>query len=326
MRAAVHTRYGPPEVVRVEEVPDHVPGDRDLLIRVRSTSVNRTDASFRDPEPFFVRLFSGLRRPRIRILGNEFAGEVAAVGQEVTAFAPGDEVMGLSPDRFGAHAELIRLRESAKLARKPAGVAFEEAGAGCDGGMAALTCMRRGGVGSGTRLMVYGATGAIGTAAVQLGKHLGAKVTAVCDTSRVELVRSLGADEVIDYTREDFTPPGRTWDVIFDSVGKTSFRRCRRALAKGGTFVETDLGFMWHVPFLALWTRAFGSRRVTLPIPRIKPEDIALLGRLMASGELRVVIDRRYPLDRIVEAHAYVDTGQKTGNVVVTVDRGAEVG
>ncbi len=322
MRAVVHDRYGPPDVLRLEEVERPVPEDDEVLVRIHATTVNRTDCGFAAPSPFFSRFFTGLLRPKRKILGMELAGEVEAVGAAVTEFEVGDHVFGVNG--FGAHAEFVCMRESAALAHKPAGMTFEEAAAVCDGAALALACLRKADLRKGRSILVYGASGSVGTAAVQLAKHFGADVTAVCNTKNLELVRSLGADEVIDYTQEDFTKNGETYDVIFDAVGKHSFRRCRRSLKPGGIYVDTDLGFLWHVPLLALLTRWIGDKRVTIGIPKYTKKDVLFLKELIEAGKYRAVIDRRYPLEDVVEATRYVETGQKTGNVVLTVsgDRG----
>ena len=316
MRAVVHDRYGPPDVLRVEEVERPVPKEDEILVRIQATTVNRSDCGWRAPHPFFSRFFTGLLRPRRPILGSELAGVVEAVGSGVTSFEVGDEVFGI---KAGAHAEYVCAREGAALAQKPANMSFEEAAAVCDGGIIALTCLRKAGLRQGQSIVVYGASGSIGTAAVQLARHFGAHVTAVCNTKNLELVRSLGADEVVDYTREDFTANDVTYDVVFDSVGKHSFRRCRRSLKPGGVYLETDLGYLWHVPLLALLTRWLGDKRVTLPIPRYTKEEVLFLKELIEAGSYRAVIDRTYPLEDVVEATRYVETEQKTGNVVLTV-------
>jgi NADPH:quinone reductase-like Zn-dependent oxidoreductase len=318
MKAVVYEKYGPPEVLRVEEVERPVPEDDQVLVRIHATTVNRSDCGWRSAKPFFSRFFTGLRRPRHRIPGMEFAGEVEAVGAAVTEFAVGDQVFGVKS--FGTHAEFTCVRESSSLAHKPASMSFEEAAAVSDGAIIALSCLRKAGLREGHRILIYGASGSIGTAAVQLAKHLGAVVTAVCNTRNVELVRSLGADEVIDYLREDFTENGQTYDVVFDAVGKHSFRRSRRSLKPGGVYISTDLGFMWHVPPLALLTRLTGGKRVTLPIPKYTKENVLFLKELIDAGKYRAVIDRRYPLEQVVEATRYVETGQKTGNVVLTLN------
>ena len=318
MRAVVHDRYGPPDVQRVEQVERPVPNDDEVLIRVRATAVSRTDCHLRRADPFLWRLFAGLRRPRIRVLGSEFAGDVEAVGAGVNRFKAGDRVFGTSA-RFGTHAEFICLRKSARLARMPNGMSYEEGAATCDGVLKALASLQAVGVQKGQRIVVYGASGAIGTASVQLAKHLGAHVTAVCNTKNVALVRSLGADEVVDYTREDFTRSGETYEVIHDAVGKHSFRRCRRSLKPGGVYLASDVGFLWHVPLLILATRYVGKRRVRMPLGRTTQADVDFIKELIESGEYRAVVDRSYPLEDVIEATRYVETEQKVGNVVLTL-------
>jgi NADPH:quinone reductase-like Zn-dependent oxidoreductase len=318
VKAVVFDRYGSPEVLRVDEVERPAPKDDQVLVKIHATTVNRTDCGLRAAEPFMTRFFTGLRRPKRRILGSELAGEVEAVGAAVTEFAVGDQVFGAGG--FGAHAEYVCRRESGPLAHKPDGVGFEDAAAVLDGAIIALACLSKADLHPGRSILVYGASGSIGTAAVQLARHFGADVTAVCNTKNLELVRSLGADRVIDYTQEDFTQNGETYDVIFDSVGKHSFRRCRRSLKPGGQMFETDLGFMWHVPPLALATRWVGDKRLRLTVPQYKKEDVLFVKRLIEAGEYRAVIDRTYPLEQVVEATKYVETGEKTGNVVLTVD------
>jgi NADPH:quinone reductase-like Zn-dependent oxidoreductase len=318
MRAVVHDRYGLPDVLRLEEVERPVPEDDEVLVKIHATTVNRTDCGLRSAELFITRYFTGLVRPKRKILGMELAGEVEAVGAAVSKFKVGDEVFGVKG--FGAHAEYVCIRESAALAHKPTGMTFDEAAAVCDGACIALAALRKADLREGRSILIYGASGSIGTAAVQLAKHFGAHVTAVCNTKNLELVKSLGADEVVDYTKEDFTKNGETYDGIFDSVGKHSFRRCRRSLNPGGIFLETDLGYMWHVPLLALLTRWIGDKRVMLPIPKYAKADVLLVKELIEAGKFRAVIDRTYPLEDVVEATRYVETGQKTGNVVLTVN------
>ena len=319
MRAVVYDRYGPPEVLRLVEVDVPWPREDEVLVRVRATTVNRTDCGFRDPRPVFVRLFSGLRRPRRPILGSEFAGEVEAVGAAVMQLAPGDRVFGVNADRFGAHAEFVCVRERAPIAKLPSGITFDEGAAVCDGAILALTCLRWARLKRGQRILVHGASGSIGTAAVQLARHMGAHVTAVCGTGGLETVSSLGAERVIDYTREDFTAIGETFDVVFDAVGKTSFRRCRRLVKRGGAFVETDLGVMWQNPILSLLTWRIAPKRVLMPLPRYRKQEVLLLKELLEAGHYRAVIDRRYPLEQVVAATRYVETEQKIGNVVLTL-------
>ena len=324
MRAVVHDRYGPPEVLRLEDVERPVPRDDEVLIRIHATTVTRTDTGLRSAELFITRFFTGLRRPKWRIPGYELAGEVEAVGAAVSEFAVGDRVFGANVGRYGAHAEFVCVRETAPLAKMPGGVTFEEAAAVPDGAILALTLLRRADVRKGQRLLIYGASGSIGTAGVQLAKHFEGEVTAVCNTKNVEIVRSLGADRVVDYTQEDFTKNGETYDVILDAVGKHSFRRCRGSLKRGGIYLATDLGFLVQNPVLELVTRRIGDKRVRFPMPRYTKKDILFLKELIEAGKYRAVIDRRFPLEQVVEASRYVETGQKTGNVVLTVggDRG----
>jgi NADPH:quinone reductase-like Zn-dependent oxidoreductase len=321
MRAAVSSRYGPPEVVRVGEVEKPAVKDNQLLVKVHATTVNRTDCGVRAARPFLYRLFVGLRRPRLTVLGNEFAGEVEAVGGGVRSFAPGDKVFGFNPSRFGAHAEYVAVPEHGSVATMPGNLTYEEAAPGTEGAHYALSGIRSARVQAGQDVLVYGATGAIGSAAVQILVSLGAKVTAVCPGAHEELVMGLGADRVIDATAEDFTRDTHTYDLVMDAVGKSSFARCRQLLKPRGIYLSTDLGPLSQNPVMALVTPLFGGRRVIFPIPTQRDPAAVMryLKDLMESGAFRPVIDRRYPLDQIVEAYRYVETGQKVGNVVITV-------
>jgi NADPH:quinone reductase-like Zn-dependent oxidoreductase len=319
MRAAVHDRYGPAEVQRIEEVAQPIPKDDEVLVRIHAATVTRTDIGVRSAKPALIRLFFGLRRPKQRILGTELAGEIEAVGSAVTKFAVGDHVFGsTSSFQSGAHAEFIAMRETAPLAQMPASMTFEEAAAVSDGAILALMCLEAAHVHQGQKMVIYGASGAIGTAGVQLAKSFGADVTAVCNTKNVELVRSLGADRVIDYTQEDFTKNGETYDVIFDAVGKHSFKKSKASLKPGGVYVATD-GFRNF--FLALWTARIGDRKAIFPIPpHYTQKNVEFLKKVIEAGKFRAVIDRCYPLEEIVEATRYVETQQKTGNVVLTIN------
>ena len=319
MQAVVNTEYGGPGVLRVVDVECPVPLDDEVLVEVHATTVNRTDCGFRAPWPWFIRLFAGLRRPKRTILGSEFAGVVAGVGSAVNEFSVGDEVFGVNADRFGAHAEYLCVRERAPIAPKPTGMSFEEAAAVCDGAILAMTCLTWSKLRAGQRIVIYGASGSIGTAGVQLAKHIGAHVTAVCNTANLEVVRSLGADEVIDYTVEDFAANGQTYDIVFDAVGKKSFATCKGSLNAGGSYVSTDLGpYSQNVP-LMLWTRFIGSKRAMMPIPRYTKDKVLRIKELIEAGAYRAVIDRTYPLDDVADATRYVETEQKTGNVVLIV-------
>lgn len=328
MRAVVHNRYGPPDVLRLADVARPVPKGNEILVKIHATTVNRTDCAIRSSADVFTRLgysyvttgspFKALRRPQQQILGTELAGEVSAIGAAVTEFAVSDQVFGVNAGRFGAHAEFLCLRESDPLALMPAGMTFGEAAAVCDGALLALGCLRRVDLRKGQHILIYGASGSIGTAGVQLAKSFGAHVTAVCNTKNVATVRSLSADEVIDYTREDFTKNGQTYDVIFDAVGKHAFGRCRSSLKRSGLYLATD---GWKNLFLALWTARIGDKRVVLDIPpHYRKQDVVFLKELIEAGKYRAVIDRRYPLEEVVEATRYVETEQKTGNVVLTVN------
>ena len=319
MRAVVYKKYGPPDVLHLEDVERPVPKDNEILVKIHATTINRTDSGLRSAEFFISRFFTGLLRPKDTILGSELAGEVEVVGAAVTQFEVGDEVFGVNSNGFGAHAEYVCVRESAPIAHKPNGMTFEEAAAVCDGAILGLGFLRKSDLRRGQSILIYGASGSIGTAAVQLARYFEAHVTAVCNTKNVELVRSLGADEVVDYYQEDFTRNGKTYDVILDAVGKHSFRRCRRSLKRGGIYISTDPGFMWQNPMLALVTRWIGSKKVIFPIPRYTKKDVLYIKELIEAGKYRAVIDRRYPLEDVIEATRYVETQQKTGNVVITV-------
>ena len=324
MKAVVYDTYGTPDVLRIEEIERPLPKEDEVLIRVRATTVTRSDVHTREANrssgramTLVSRLISGVRGPRQRILGREFAGEVEAVGPAVSEFAVGDRVFGLSGLTFGAHAEFMCIRESARIAQMPAGMTFEEAAPICDGALNALMCLKQADLRKGRTILIYGASGAIGTAGVQLARYFGADVTAVCGTKNLELVRSLGADRVIDYTKEDFTKNGQTYDVIFDAVGKHSFKRCRGSLEPGGVYLPTDgpVNIL-----LALMPSRKGAKRVVFQLPPRQPKkDVLFLKELIEAGKFRPVIDRCYPLEDVIEATRYVETQQKTGNVVLTV-------
>src|SRR4051794_27359819 len=339
MKAAVHTRYGPPDVVRISDWERPTLNHDEVLVNVHATTVNRTDCGFRSGRPLIARLaisaftaaqvsgplakgsafLTGLVRPHTTVLGNEFAGVVEAVGGRVTAFTVGERVFGYSGDRFGAHAEYLSMPEAGPLATMPSNLTYEQIAASTEGSHYALSLIRAAQISSGQDVLVNGATGAIGSAAVQLLNSLGANVTAVCDTRNLKLVRGLGADRVIDYTAEDFTKDEQTYDVVLDAVGKSSFGRCKRLLKPGGTYLSSELGRLAQNPVLALVTPLFRGRRVMFPIPKHDQQMVRYFKDLIESGKFTPVIDRRYPLDQIVEAYRYVETGQKIGNVVISV-------
>jgi len=313
-------RYGPPEVVVISDVEKPSPRTTGLLIKVHATTVNRTDCAYRAARPFFMRLLTGLTRPRSPVLGTEFAGVVEAVGSGVSSFHVGDRVFGYNEGPFGAHAEYMSIPEDASVATMPASVTYQQAAASTEGAHYALAHIRAAKIHSGQDILVYGATGAIGSAAVQLLKNLGARVTAVCGPGHLELVRSLGADRVIDYTAEDFTKGEQKYDVILDSVGKISFSQCKRLLKPRGIYISSELGPLAQNPFRALIGPLHGGKKVMFPIPKHDKVMIGHFRNLIESGEFRPVIDRTYPLDEIVDAYRYVETGQKTGNVVISLE------
>jgi NADPH:quinone reductase-like Zn-dependent oxidoreductase len=319
MKAAVNASYGPPDVVRIAEVAKPTPRDHELLVRVHATTVNRTDCGFRGAKPFLTRFFTGLARPRVTVQGSEFAGQVEALGRGATSFSVGDRVFGFTGLRFGAHAEYLTIPEDGSLATIPAGLTYEEAAPSTEGAIYALSFIRTADVQHGQNVLVNGATGAIGSAAVQLLNSLGAGVTATCDTGHVELVKGLGADRVIDYTHEDFTKDAQAYDVVIDAVGKSSFLRCRRLLKPHGVYLSSDAGPLWQNPIFVLVTPLFRGRKAMFRPPKHDQETVRYLEDLIESGRFRPLIDRRYPLEQIVEAYRYVEAGRKVGSVVISV-------
>ena len=309
MKAVICTKYGQPEVLQIEEVSKPVPKDNEMLVRIKATTAHIGDTKIRRFEPglgalrdfFFkplMRFMIGFRRPRKRILGMEFSGDVESVGKNVTKFQPGDPVFASTEFRFGAYAEYCCIPENAAIALKPSNMSYEEAAPVSNAGLTALINLRKANIQNGQKVLIYGASGSVGTYALQIAKHFGAEVTGVCSTSNIEMVRSLGADMVIDYTKEDFTERAEKYDVIFDAVGKIRFSKRKRALNKTGVYLSA----------LAL------SGNVIL-----KAEDLEYLKELCEKGKLKTVIDKIYSIDQIVEAHRYVDKGHKRGNVVITV-------
>ncbi|MBC8060154.1 MAG: NAD(P)-dependent alcohol dehydrogenase [Clostridiaceae bacterium] len=319
MKASTYRKYGPPEVLQLKEVEKPTPKDDEVLIRIYATTVNRTDCGFRKPEYLVVRLVSGLFRPKKNILGNEMSGEIEAVGKNVKTFKPGDQVFGLNTFKFGTHAEYVCISEKGSITIKPANMSFNEAAAVCDGLMLAMTYIRIIDFKNVQKILINGASGSIGSACVQLAKYYGAKITAVCDTKNIELVKSLGAEKVIDYSKDDFTKDNQIYDVIIDAVGKSSFFRCKNLIKPGGTYFSTELGFLSQNIFLALLTPLFRRKKVLFPIPKDSKEDIVFFKKLIEEGQYKAVIDRSYPLEQIIEATRYVESGRKTGNVVIIV-------
>jgi len=324
MKAIVCTKYGPPEVLQLKEVAKPAPEDNEVLIKVYAATVTKYDCWRRSctaPTGFWLpmRIASGLRKPKKTILGTELAGEIESVGKDVKRFNEGDQVFGFPPyGSFGAHAEYICLSEDGMVAIKPANMTYEEAAAVPQGALTALYFLRRGNIQSGQKVLIFGASGGVGTYAVQLAKYFGAEVTGVCSTTKLEFVTSLGADKVIDYTKEDFTKNGQTYDIIFDTVGESSVSGCKSSLKKKGFYLFTTFGLPKLVQIL--WLSMTSSKKVIFGLLKERTEDLLFLKVLIEVGKIRSVIDRRYPLEQTAEAHRYVETGHKKGNVVITVE------
>ncbi len=318
MKAAVYRTYGPPEVVGIEDVLKPAPRDDEVLVRVQAATVVAPDWRFRKPEPFLIRAMNGLSRPKINILGMELAGVVEAVGANVTRFRVGDEVFGSAGTKFGAHAEYVCVAAGRGLERKPANLSFEEAAPLSYAGVTALHFLRQANIKPGQRVLIYGASGAVGTASVQIAKrHFGAHVTGVCSGANLDMVCSIGADDAIDYTKEDFARAGAVYDMIMDTVGESGFSRSLRALNRGGVYLLVAAG---PGEMLAgVWVSAMSPSKVITGVALTKDGDLALLRELAEAGKLKPVIGRRYSLEQIVEAHRYAESGRKVGNVVVAV-------
>lgn len=326
MKAAVYSRYGPPDVVQIKEVEKPAPKDNEVLVRIHATTVCAADWRLRKADPYFVRFMTGLWRPKkVNILGMEFAGKVESVGKAVTRFAEGDHVFGSTGFKFGAHAEYVRVPEDGALAIKPVNMTLEEAAAVSFGGVSALSFLRKARIQAGQKVLIYGASGSVGTFAVQLAKHFGAHVTGVCSTANLDLVKSLGADEVVDYTREDFSRAGRVYDIVLDTVGMSGFSRSLKSLKRGGSYVRVGgsggLSSILAETLVGMWASITGAAKVIGGVTRRAAGDQSFLKGLIEAGKLRTVIDRRYSLDDIAEAHRYVEAGHKKGNVVIVVEQ-----
>jgi len=312
MKAIVNTEYGSVDVLQLKDIPKPSPKANEVLIKIKTTTVNRSDTGIRKAEYFIARFFTGFLKPKFHVLGSEFAGVIEAVGNEVTFFKIGDEVFGLSGDTFGSHAEYLCFPEDGAIALKPRNFSFEEAAAICEGHYLALNYLQKIDLQKGQKILINGASGSIGSSGVQLAKHFGAIITAVTNSKNVELAETLGADVVIDYTKEDFTKIEDKFDFIFDAVGKSSYFKCKRLMKENAVYFSTELGFAYANVFLPLFTK-----RVISPMPVHNKEQMEFFKTLAEAGEIRAVIDRQYHFNQIKEAHQYVELGQKTGSVVI---------
>lgn len=326
MKAVVYTRYGPPDVLQLQEVEKPVPADNEILVRVCATTVNRTDSATIQAIPFFARIVTGLLRPKRQIPGTEFAGEIEAIGTTVSSLTVGDRVFGFDDTGSGSHAGYLVIAED-RAVTIPENVSCEQAAPCSEGAHYARNFINKVKLEKGDQVLVNGASGAIGSAAVQLLKYLDVKVTAVCSTRNIELVQSIGADRVIDYTREDFTRDVQTYRCVFDTVGKSSYFRCRRLLEPGGIYISSDLGYLAQNMYLPLVTSILSpllnGTRTVFPFPVNIRESLLLVRKLMEQGRFKAVIDRTYPFEDIVDAYRYVGRGHKTGNVVISVSHTA---
>jgi NADPH:quinone reductase-like Zn-dependent oxidoreductase len=328
MKAIVVTKYGPPGVLQLQELEKPTPKEKEVLIKVHAATVNATDPVMRTGKPFVARFFSGLTKPKVPIPGNEFAGEIEAVGGAVKRFKVGDQVFGQAGLDYGTTAEYICLPEEEAIVIKPTNMSYEEAATVPDGALGALVFLKKCNIENAQTVLINGASGSVGTFGIQIAKHYGAEVTGVCSTANVEMVKALGADHVIDYTQQDFTKTGQTYDIIFDAVTKSSFSRCKDSLTQNGVYLCTGvaLGNM----FQALWTARIGDKKALMTAPGLRPasekaENLVFLTELVEAGKLKSVIDRRYALEEIAEAHRYVEKGHKKGNVVITINGASQI-
>ena len=324
MKVIEYNTYGPPEVLEIKEKEKPVPKENEVLIKVKTTTVTATDCTFRKGEPKFSRLFTGITKPKNKTLGSEFAGEIEVVGKDVKLFKAGDKVVGTTPG-YGSYSAHISLKaEKSTLAKIAANKSYEEAIACCDGFLTALPFLRdKGKIQKDQRVLIIGASGGVGSAGVQLAKYFGAEVTGVCSASSKDLVKSIGADKVIDYTKEDFTKSGETYDIIFDLTGKTTFSQCKKLLKRNGKFLQAAITLTIFPS--VLWTSMFGSKKALIMATGLRPpsertKDLNFISKLLEEGKIKPVIDRKYQFDEIAEAHKYVDNGHKKGNVIITIE------
>jgi NADPH:quinone reductase-like Zn-dependent oxidoreductase len=320
MKAVIWTKYGPPEVLQLKEVEKPSPKDIEILIKVYATTAAAAECTMREGKPYFGRIILGLFKPKYKIPGLELAGEVESAGKKVKRFKKGDMVCGFTGFKLGAYAEYACMPEKASFITKPSNINFDEAASVIDGASTALFFLRdKANIQRGQKVLIIGASGSIGSAAIQLSKYFGTEVTGVCSSANIELVKSLGADEVIDYTKEDFLKNNKTYDIIFDTVNKSSFSKCKKSLNQKGMYLPTKLGLL--ALFQTFWTKIVGKKRVIFGMSVEKNEGLIFIKKLIESGALKPVIDRIYPLEQIAEAHCYVEKGHKKGNVVITINQ-----
>lgn len=326
MKAIIFTNYGSPDFLQLQEVAKPTPKDDQILIKIHATTVTAGDCEIRksqQPDLFWLplRLYIGVFKPRLKILGQEMAGEVEAVGKDVTRFKVGEQVFGSMEFQFGSYAQYACVSNKAMVLPKPTNMTYEEAAAVPTGGLTALSMLRKAGVGKGKKVLIYGATGSIGTFCIQIAKYYGAEITAVCNTVNFDLVKSLGASHVIDYTQEDYTQNGETYDIIFDTVGKNAFSRSKKSLTPKGVYIFGSFGSGWLLQ--GLWMMMTSRKQALFGATETTLDDLVQLKDLIEAGHLKTVVDRSYLLEQMAEAHRYVDTGQKIGNVVITVTHAA---
>ena len=319
MKTAVYEEYGSPSVLQIIKMKKPGPKDNEVLIKVYATTVNRTDCAMLRAKPFIMRFSTGLFKPKNPILGTDFAGKIEAIGKNVESFKVGDKVFGFDDDGLGSHAQYMTLSENKGLTTMPNNISYEQAAASVEGAHYAYNFINKIDVKNGQKVLVNGATGAIGSAAVQLLKHFGVNVTAVCSSPNKELVKSIGAAEVIDFTKDDFTKSNDKYDFVFDTVGKSSFAKCKPLLQSGGAYISSELGSMAQNLFFALFTPIIGNKKVIFPFPSDCKRSVLFVKKLSEEGSYKAVIDRKYPLEKIDEAFRYVEKGQKIGNVVITI-------
>lgn len=320
MKAILHLKYRSPDVLILKEIEKPTPKNHELLVKVYAATVNRTDCAILSAKPFIMRFFTGIFKPKIPIMGTDFAGEIEAVGNQATKFKTGDKVFGFDDMGLGSHAQYMTISEKNAISTIPDNTTYAQAAASIEGAHYAYNFINKVELKSGQKVLVNGATGAIGAAAVQILKYLGAIVTAVCEGKNTELVKSIGTDKVIDYTKMDFTKTNAKYHYVFDAVGKSSFLKCKPILEAGGVYISSELGFMSQNLFLPLFTSIFGKKKVKFPFPTNRNRSVLLIKKLLQEAKFKAVIDKTYPMEKIADAFRYVQSGKKIGNVIITFE------